>query len=34
MCELVAQKVIEVGLTGVTNVVAIAEIASRQLDPW
>jgi hypothetical protein len=32
ICEIVAQKVIEVGATGVTNAIAISEIALRQLS--
>ena len=31
VCEIVARKVIEVGKSGVTNAVAISEIAVRQL---
>jgi hypothetical protein len=33
ICELVAQKVIEIGETGVTNPAAISETAFRQLGP-
>ena len=33
ICEMVARKVIEIGATGVTNAVAISEIAFRQLVP-
>jgi hypothetical protein len=33
ICEIVARKVIEIGATGVTNPVAISEIAVRQLGP-
>jgi hypothetical protein len=34
VCDLVARKVIEIGTTeGVTNALAIAEIALRQLRP-
>ncbi len=33
ICEIVARKVIEIGSSGVANAVAIAEMASRQLDP-
>ncbi|PWT90825.1 MAG: hypothetical protein C5B56_04810 [Proteobacteria bacterium] len=33
ICEIVARKVIEVGATGVTNAVAISEIAFRELRP-
>jgi hypothetical protein len=33
VCEMVARKVIEIGATGVTNAVAISEIAFRQLVP-
>ncbi len=33
ICELVARKIIEIGSTGVTNAVAISEIAFKQLDP-
>jgi hypothetical protein len=31
ICELVARKVIEIGSTGTSNAVAIAEMAYRQL---
>ena len=31
VCDIVARKVIEIGASGVTNAVAIAEIAYRQL---
>jgi hypothetical protein len=31
-CEIVAREVIKVGRSGVTNAVAITEIACRQLD--
>ena len=33
ICETVARKVIEIEATGVTNAVAISEIAFKQLDP-
>ena len=33
ICEMVARKVIEIGATGVTNAVAISELAFRQLVP-
>jgi len=33
ICEMVERKVIEIGATGVTNAVAISEIAFRQLVP-
>ncbi|MHC2622909.1 hypothetical protein ACVIW2_004941 [Bradyrhizobium huanghuaihaiense] len=33
ICEIVARKVIEIEATGVTNAVAISEIAFRQLYP-
>ena len=33
IAEMVARKVIEIGATGVTNAVAISEIAFRQLAP-
>jgi hypothetical protein len=33
ICEIVARKIIEIGATGVTNAVAISEIAFRQLGP-
>jgi L-serine deaminase len=33
ICEMVARKVIEIGATGVTDAVAIAEMAVRQLRP-
>jgi hypothetical protein len=33
ICEIVARKVIEIGATGITNPVAISEIAVRQLGP-
>jgi hypothetical protein len=33
VCEIVARKIIEVGSSGVTDAVAISEIAVRQLDP-
>jgi hypothetical protein len=33
ICGMVARKVIEIGATGVTNAVAIAEMAVRQLRP-
>ncbi|WP_271587088.1 hypothetical protein [Bradyrhizobium sp. CCBAU 53415] len=33
ICEIVARKVIEIEATGVTNAVAISEIAFRQLHP-
>jgi len=32
ICDLVARKVIKVGRSGVTNAIAIAESACRQLD--
>ena len=31
ICEIVARKVVEIGLSGVTDAVAIAETAFRQL---
>ena len=33
ICEMVARKIIEVSAGGVTNAVAISEIALRQLNP-
>lgn len=33
ICDLVARKVIEIGTSGVSNAVAISEIAYRQLHP-
>jgi hypothetical protein len=33
VCEMVARKVFELGASGVTNAVAITEIAYRQLHP-
>ncbi len=33
ICEIVARKVIEVGSSGVTNALAISEIALKELDP-
>ena len=33
ICEMVARKVIEIGATGVTDAVAIAQMAVRQLRP-
>jgi hypothetical protein len=33
VCEMVARKVFELGASGVTNAVAITEIACRQLRP-
>jgi hypothetical protein len=33
ICEMVALKVIEIGASGVSNAVAISEIACKQLDP-
>ena len=33
VCEMVARKVIEIQASGVTNAVAISEIAARQLAP-
>lgn len=33
ICEIVARKIIEIEATGVTNAVAISEIAFRQLQP-
>lgn len=33
VCEIVARKVIEIGSSGASNAVAIAEIAFRQLRP-
>jgi hypothetical protein len=33
ICEIVARKVIEIAASGVTNAVAISEIALRQLAP-
>ena len=32
LCEIVARKVIEVGARGVTNVIAISQIAVRELE--
>ena len=33
ICEIVARKVVEIGSSGVTNAVAISEMAFRQLRP-
>ncbi|MBW7964505.1 MULTISPECIES: hypothetical protein [unclassified Bradyrhizobium] len=33
ICDLVARKIIEIGSSGVTNAIVLAEIASKQLDP-
>ena len=33
LCEMVAHKVIEIGSSGATNAIAIAETAYRQLGP-
>jgi hypothetical protein len=33
ICQMVARRVIEIGSSGATNAIAIAEIAFRQLDP-
>jgi hypothetical protein len=33
ICEIVARKVIEIEASGVTNAIAISEIAFRQLHP-
>ena len=33
ICEMVARKIIEIGAAGVTNAVAISEIAFRELVP-
>ncbi|MDA9441293.1 hypothetical protein XH98_19785 [Bradyrhizobium sp. CCBAU 51745] len=33
VCEIVARKVIEIGTNGVSNAVAISEIAYKQLNP-
>ena len=33
ICEIVARKIIQIEATGVTNAVAISEIAVRELDP-
>jgi hypothetical protein len=34
LCEIIARKVIEIGERGVTNVIAISEIALRELGPY
>ena len=33
ICQILARKVIEIGSSGATNAIAIAEIAYRQLGP-
>jgi hypothetical protein len=33
ICEIIARKIIEIGTNGVTNAVAMSEIAFRQLGP-
>lgn len=33
VCEIVAQRVVEIGTSGPLNALAIAEIASKQMDP-
>jgi hypothetical protein len=33
ICEMVARKIIQIGATGITNAVAISEMAFKQIGP-